>query len=61
MQVSSGLYVGDPDAQVHVYLHHVLELGEWVCVVRVSVVLACFSHTHTHRHTCMPLLLLTTQ
>lgn len=37
MQVSSGLYVGDPDAQVHVYLHHVLELGEWVCVVRVSV------------------------
>ncbi|EUC30239.1 hypothetical protein COCCADRAFT_104356 [Bipolaris zeicola 26-R-13] len=47
MRVCGGLYVGDPDTQVHVYLHHVLELGVCVCVG----VLACFSHTKTHTHT----------
>lgn len=49
MQVCGGLYVGDPDTQVHVYLHHVLELG--VCVRRCACVL--FTHTKTHTQTYM--------
>ncbi|EMD65907.1 hypothetical protein COCSADRAFT_310854 [Bipolaris sorokiniana ND90Pr] len=73
MQVCGGLYVGDPDTQVHVYLHHVLELGVCDACVRVKSMQAhlrthtyththtlTHSHTHTHRHTCISLLLLTT-
>ncbi|EUC42854.1 hypothetical protein COCMIDRAFT_71917, partial [Bipolaris oryzae ATCC 44560] len=57
MQVCGGLYVGDPDTRVHVYLHQVLELGVCVCEKHASTlthtysVIHVFRLSHTHTHT----------